>query len=66
MFEVLTSDFYSLLLIGTLVSKIPLHVPTQSRPVPHWVVLLAVVPILWFLIGATVMATDRLLRRYGV
>lgn len=43
----------------------PLHGAAPAVPVPHWVVLLAVVPTLWLVIGAAVVAVDRLLRRFG-
>lgn len=35
-----------------------------SVPVPHWLVLLVVVPGLWCVIGGAVLAVDRLLRRF--
>lgn len=44
----------------------PLHGAVPSTPVPHWVVLLVVVPALWLVIGATVVGVDLLLRRFGV
>ncbi|WP_408960350.1 hypothetical protein [Natrinema sp. 74] len=44
----------------------PLHgaPPGNPTPVPHWVVLLAVVPALWFVIGGTVLVVDRVLQRF--
>lgn len=36
-----------------------------GSPVPHWLVLLAVVPVLWVVIGAGVVIVDRLLRAVG-
>jgi hypothetical protein len=41
----------------------PLHGAGPSMPVPHWAVLLVVVPALWLLIGGAVLAVDRLLER---
>ncbi len=43
----------------------PLHAGAPSIPIPHWVVLLAAVPALWLVIGAGVLAADRLLQRLG-
>lgn len=43
----------------------PLHGAVSSTPVPHWLVLLVVVPALWLLVGGIVFAIDRLLRRRG-
>ncbi|NHN49390.1 hypothetical protein G9464_17605 [Halostella sp. JP-L12] len=39
---------------------------TATTPAPHWVVLLAVVPLLWVVIGGAVFIADRLLERYGI
>ncbi|WP_225336352.1 hypothetical protein [Halomicrobium urmianum] len=36
-----------------------------SPPVPHWLVLLVVVPALWLLVTGAVLAVDRLLERFG-
>ncbi|WP_226023779.1 hypothetical protein [Halomicrobium salinisoli] len=35
-------------------------------PVPHWLLLLVVVPGLWCVVGGAVLAIDRLLQRFGV
>jgi hypothetical protein len=43
-----------------------LHGAVLSPPVPHWLVLLVVVPALWLVVGAAVVGTDRLLHRLGV
>ena len=43
----------------TIASLSVLH---GAPPVPHWVVLLTVVPALWLLIGSVVALLDRLLR----
>jgi hypothetical protein len=48
---------------GGLVRAAPLHGGAVQTPVPHWAVLLAVVPALWLLIAAAVVAVDRLHRR---
>jgi hypothetical protein len=50
-------------LLCTLVLLIPLHGGPAPSPVPHWAVLLAVVPGLWLVIGGGVLAINRLLRR---
>ena len=42
---------------------VPLHGAVRT-PVPHWVVLLGVVPALWLLAAAAVVAVDRLHRRF--
>lgn len=41
-----------------------LHGATSNPPVPHWLVLLVVVPALWLLVLGAVRAVDRLLRRF--
>ena len=51
-------------LLCTLVLLVPLHEGPVLSPVPHWIVLLAVVPGLWLLVGASVVAIDRLLSRF--
>lgn len=53
-----------LLSIVALLQVISLHGGTVPTPVPHWAVLLAVVPSLWCVIGAGVLAIDRLLQRF--
>lgn len=45
---------------GPLLRPVLLHGTAPSTPVPHWVVLLVVVPALWLLVGGTVLAVDRL------
>lgn len=52
--------------IAALILSRPLHGTAPASPVPHWVVLLVSVPALWLGIGATVIAIDRLLRRFGI
>jgi hypothetical protein len=47
-------------LVGPLPGPVLLHGTVPSAPVPHWVVLLVVVPALWLLVGGTVLAVDRL------
>ncbi|WP_226013369.1 hypothetical protein [Halomicrobium salinisoli] len=37
-----------------------------APPVPHWLLLLVVVPGLWCVVGGAVLAIDRLLQRFGV
>lgn len=53
-------------MLGLLLYGSPLHGPPQAPPppVPHWVVLLVVVPILWLVIGGTVLMIDWLLRQF--
>jgi uncharacterized membrane protein len=58
-------DASTLLCAIALLRAVPLHAGVVSTPIPHWVVLLVVVPSLWLLIGASVLAVDRLLRRFG-
>ena len=52
----------TLFCVIALLRAVSLHAGAISTPVPHWVVLL-VVPSLWFVISAGVVALDRLLRR---
>lgn len=46
-----------------LAALTPGHGPPSAAPVPHWAVLLVVVPLCWLCIGLAVLAIDRLLRR---
>ena len=49
---------------GLLQARLLHGVPQRSPPpVPHWVVLLVVVPALWLVISAAVLVVDRLLQR---
>lgn len=41
----------------------PIHAPASPPPVPHWVVLLAVVPLFWIVVAGAVLALDRTLDR---
>lgn len=55
---------YGLPMIGALSRTSPLHGAAQAQPpVPHWAVLLAVVPALWVVIGGAVLVIDRLMQR---
>ncbi len=47
--------------VGLLFAVTPVHGPPSAQPVPHWVVLLAVVPALWLCLGGAVVVVDRLL-----
>lgn len=49
----------ALLGLIALLGFLPLH--GASTPVPHWAVLLVVVPSLWLVIGGGAIAVDRLL-----
>ena len=60
------SEPYSVAAVILPWAAIYLHGVAPSTPVPHWVVLFAVVPALWLLIGGTVLAVDRLLQLFGV
>lgn len=42
---------------------VPLH-SSAAPPIPHWLLLLVVVPVLWSVIGGTVLVIDRLLQRF--
>lgn len=48
--------------LGVLSQSPPLHGTVSSPPVPHWVVLLVVVPALWLFIGGAVLVLDRFLQ----
>ncbi|ELY66337.1 hypothetical protein C489_13306 [Natrinema versiforme JCM 10478] len=50
---------------GLLLQRSPLHGPPQAppTPVPHWVVLLVIVPALWVIIGGIVILIDQILQR---
>lgn len=59
------ADPTPLLLLLSLPLPLPLHggAGAPPTPVPHWAVLLTVVPGLWLLIGGGAVALDRLLGR---
>ena len=47
--------------IGLFFDATPVHgAPPQPLPVPHWVVLLVVVPALWLLISGTILLVEDL------
>ena len=50
-------------LLCTLVLLPQLYGEPVLSPIPHWMVLLAVVPSLWVAIGISAVAIDRLLSR---
>jgi hypothetical protein len=50
-------------LLHAAIPIVVLHGRPPVTPVPHWAVLLVVVPCLWALVGGGVLAVDRLLRR---
>lgn len=59
-------DAAALLALPALVPALPdslLHGAASPVPVPHWVVLLVAVPLLWLLVGGVVLAIDRVLGR---
>lgn len=43
-----------------------LHAAGPTTPVPHWVVLLVVVPALGLVISGAVLVIDRLLQKFGI
>ena len=45
---------------GLLVSATPVHGAPSAQPVPHWLVVLVVVPVLWLCIAGTVLVVDGL------
>ncbi|EFW91376.1 hypothetical protein ZOD2009_14756 [Haladaptatus paucihalophilus DX253] len=47
----------------TLSPFIPLHPGSPPTPVPHWVVLIAAVLVLWVVIAGGVVVIDRLFDR---
>jgi hypothetical protein len=42
------------------VAVIPVHGVPSAQPVPHWLVLLVVVPTLWLCLVGGVLVVDRL------
>ncbi len=50
--------------LGGLALLLLLHGAASNAPIPHWLVLLVVVPVLWLIALGTVRVVDRLLQRF--